>query len=125
MSLSNYPPGCRESDIIGMNDHTISYTASWTYHDYFEDYDHNVESIKLIAQDILHPDIKIDPSTIKINTDTFSVDVTYEDDIEMDVKYMEYSDIEDAILEHLNHIIHERDFTRNDQDLDISFEVSR
>jgi len=123
MTLNNYPSGV--SFIPGDFDKTVSFTATWLYEDYFDDYDHTIESIERIAKDTLHPSVTIDPSTVKFNQDneTFSVDVTFEDDIDLDVHYMDYDEIEDAIINYLNHIIDEQRFLRNDKDLDISFEV--
>lgn len=115
------PPGV--SSLPGDFDQTVSYTATWLYTDSLEDGD-LPDDIPKIIKSVWHHDVIADMTTFRLNTDdTFNVDVSYSDDIEMDIKHLDYSDIEDAIIEHLNEVINERHFTRKDNDLDITFEV--
>lgn len=121
---SNYPPGMRESDIPGIDDRDVSYDATFLFEGELDEYQ-GIFNIPSIAKDWLEVPVKVDWSTLDFSmiTMNYSVYVTYSDDLCLDTRHMEYDEIEDAIIEHLNETITERHFSRRDDDLSIDFDI--
>lgn len=96
MTLSNYPPGV--SSIPGDHDMTASYEIVFPFI-YFND--DNEDHLQVIAECIELTDYHVD--SITSNPDgSFTASLTYADDLDIDPRGMDESDVERVIIEHLN-----------------------
>ena len=96
MTLSNLPPGI--SGIPGDHDMTASYEIAFPF-TYFND--DNEDHMQVIAECIELTDYHVD--SITSNSDgSFTVSLTYADDLDIDPRGMDESDVERVIIEHLN-----------------------
>jgi hypothetical protein len=96
MTLSNYPPNV--SSIPGDHDMTASYEIAFPF-TYFND--DNEDHLQVIAECIELTDYHVD--SITSNPDgSFTASLTYADDLDIDPRGMDESDVERVIIEHLN-----------------------
>jgi len=114
---SNYPPGMRESDIPGIDDIDISYSATWTEEGDF-DIDEGIFNLPSMLKEYLGVTVKIDWGTFEYLNGQYSVTVEYEGDICID-PHADYEEAQRSALEDLNHEISERLFFMSDDDLEI------
>lgn|SRR5574343_303983 len=115
---SNYPPGMRESDIPGIDDIDVSYSAVWMEEGDF-DIDEGIFNLPSMLKDYLGVKVKVDWSTFAYLLGSYSVFVEYEGDICID-PHDDYEDAQRIALEDLNKSIPGRLFSMNDDDLEIS-----
>ena len=120
--LSNLPPGC--NSIPGDHDKTVSFDVSLLYTDYINEED-TLDELPEIIKQLVGVNVGVDMSTYKVlPDDMFEVIISYQDDIEMDVRGMDYSEIEDAVIEYLNdEVFTEIKLDRKDQSLEIDINI--
>ena len=118
MTLSNLPPGC--TSLPGDFDQTVSFSITFPY------------TTELDTDDIIEEimtytginDLSFDMDTLTHNHDgSYTIYITYSDDIEMNTRRMVYLDIECVIIEHTNKTIRDANIDENDDTVDIEFEV--
>lgn len=115
---SNYPPGMSESDIPGIDDIDISYSAVWIEEGDF-DIDEGIFNLPSIMKEYLGVPVKIDWSSFKYSLGSFSVFVEYEGDICVDPHY-DYEDAQRIALEDLNEYISGKVFRLGEDELEIT-----
>lgn len=144
MSYSNLPPGCRESDIPGYNDHEVSFTAYLIIHSQLDKNHPNDEapdSIKLIdhaLQSVKQNYLSVvgDPTSLvidEVDPDyiSYHFTATVEGDTTIDMTYIHDDDTE--ILSEISNYIYEELASYNiyddeidmDSSVDIEYEVYR
>lgn len=115
---SNYPPGMSESDIPGIDDIDVSYSAVWMEEGTL-DIDEGIFNLPSILEEYLGVKVTIDWSTFEYLDGQYSVFVGYEGDICID-PHDDYEDAQQIALDDLNREITGRHFWMNDNDLEIS-----
>ena len=122
--LSNYPDNVTgNEDIFGDHDQIISFSITFPYTIFNED---NEDLTQVIHTYTGMSDLEVDLSSVMVNIDeSITVDLTYSDDICLDVRGMDASDIEHYIVDYMNHDVRILDATidhRSDS-ISIDFEV--
>lgn len=120
--LSNLPPGCRDCDLPGANDKTVSFTITFPYEIFNDD---NEPLTDVIHEYTEVKDLIINVETIEHNIDdSYSVMLTYSDDIELDMSYVEdYCDIEEEIIKYINELVLDARLDYRDERIEIDYEV--
>lgn len=115
--LSNYPTGMRESDIPGIYDVDLSYSASWMEVIDLQE-DEAIFNLPSLMKEWLGVTVNLDWSTLKYENGSYSIFVEYEGDITAG-PHDDYDEVQQYALEDLNHEISTRHFFMNDEDLEI------
>lgn len=111
-------------DIFGTRDQTISFTITFPYTIYNDDSD----PLQVVVDEWFNTHMEIDPNDITINEDgSLNLLLTYSDDICTDVRGLDYSDIDELIIDYMNNevMLNECDFNLNDPDLTIEYDIHR
>lgn len=120
----DYPPGV--SSIPGDFDVVISFTVSFLYESEL-DIDEKVEVIPCIIRDTLGiNDLEFDDTTFKIDeSNKFSIVVSYSDDIDCDGKYLDYEDVDEIIIDHMNKLSPSIELDYQDPSIEIDYRVHK
>lgn len=116
--MNNYPPGMRESDIPGIDDIDVSYSAVWMEEGDF-DIDEAIFNLPSLMKEWLGVDVKIDWSSFEYLNGQYSVYVEYEGDICIPPR-ADYEEAQQIALDDLNQEISARLFSLSDDDLEIT-----
>jgi hypothetical protein len=116
--MNNYPPGMRESDIPGIDDIDVSYSAVWLEEGDF-DVDEGIFNLPSMMKEYLGVPVKIDWSSFEYLLGAFSVFVEYQGDICID-PHDDYDDAQRIALDDLNQYIPGKLFSLNEDELEIT-----